>query len=130
MAHEAEARFAAAPSAPAGRMWHVTLSVAGAPVPESRIRNALEHLSEERPFLLGGRYAADRAEVRYWEEAATVEEAVGFALALWSEHRRSAGLPDWSIVGCEVLEQDAFSRRGRAPVEHPSLLASGEVLPF
>lgn len=114
----------------AARMWHVTLSVAGAPVSEDRIRNALEHLSEERPFLLGGRYAPDRAEVRYWEEAPSVREAIAFALGLWTEHRQSAGLPDWEVVGCEVIDRDSYQRRGRAPVEHPSLLASGQVLPF
>ena len=50
-------------------MWHITLTVAGQAVPEPEIKSGLERLSHEHPFLLSGRYARDRAEVRYWEEA-------------------------------------------------------------
>ena len=57
-------------------MWHVTLTVGGRD--RSRravIRAALERLAHEHPFLLAGRYAADRAEVRYWEEADDLADA-------------------------------------------------------
>ena len=43
--------------------WHVTLTVAGTPVPEPDIRVGLERLSHDHPFLLSGRYGLDRAEV-------------------------------------------------------------------
>ena len=50
-------------------MWHVTLTVAGHPVAVAEIRSGLERLEHEHPFLLSARYAPDRAELRYWEEA-------------------------------------------------------------
>ena len=46
------------------RMWHVTVTVSGSPVTEASIRQGLERLSHEHPFLLAGRYAGDRAEIR------------------------------------------------------------------
>lgn len=50
-------------------LWFVTLTVAGDDVPTIEIKSGLERLSHEHPFLLSGRYAANRAEIRYWEEA-------------------------------------------------------------
>ncbi|MGI9135705.1 MAG: hypothetical protein ACR2JS_01430, partial [Candidatus Nanopelagicales bacterium] len=50
-------------------MWHVTLTVAGDTVSSESIKSALERLSEQHPFLLAGRFAVNRAEVRYWEQA-------------------------------------------------------------
>ena len=82
------------------RMWHVTLTVEGAAVSSHEIRAALERLSDEHPFLLAGRYASNRAEVRYWDEAADASSAVELAARLWAEHRVSAGLPDWLLIGC------------------------------
>lgn len=112
------------------RMWHVTLTVSGAPVNEGDLRSALERLSHEHPFLLSGRYAADRAEVRYWEEAANIAEALGMAARLWDEHLESAQLPTWVAVGIEVINQDTFHRRGRFHHEQPGLLTAGRLLPF
>ena len=60
-------------------MWHITVTVAGAPVEGPVIKAALERLSEEHPFLLSGRYSTDRAEVRYWEEAPDVATALRMA---------------------------------------------------
>ena len=57
------------------------------------MRSALERLAHERPFLLSARYAADRAELRYWEEARDLEDAAALALRLWGEHRLTADLP-------------------------------------
>lgn len=74
-------------------MWHVTLTVAGDPVSSESIQAALERLSEQHPFLLAGRFAIDRAEVRYWEQADDADTAVSLALHLWNEHLDSAGLP-------------------------------------
>ena len=111
-------------------MWHITLTVAGQVVPEPVIRGALERLSEEHPFLLSGRYAADRAEVRYWEEATDVAAALRIAVLLWDEHVASAQLPPWRVVGVEVVDRETFHRRGRYIHEQPGLVAAGRVLPF
>jgi hypothetical protein len=109
-------------------MWHITLTVAGDPVPEPEIKAALERLSLEHPFLLSGRYAHDRAEVRYWEEAADVATALRMAVLLWDEHSVTAQLPRWRVVGVEVV--DTFHRRGRNIHEQPGLVAAGRVVPF
>ena len=112
------------------RMWHVTLTVEGAAVSSHEIRAALDRLSDEHPFLLAGRYASNRAEVRYWDEAADASSAVELAARLWAEHRVSAGLPDWEVVGVEVIDQHTFHRRGRTAHGQPSLVAAGRILPF
>lgn len=111
-------------------MWHITLTVAGGAVPAPVIKEALERLSDEHPFLLSGRYAADRAEVRYWEEAADVASALRMAVLLWDEHIASAQLPPWRVVGVEVVDRETFHRRGRYIHEQPGLVAAGRVIPF
>lgn len=113
----------------ATRMWHVTLTVSGAPVREAEIRLGLERLSHEHPFLLDGRYASDRAEVRYWDEAPDVSGAIAHATGLWEMHRVSAELPEWSVVGVEVVDQATFHRRGRG-AQGGGLIAAGRVLPL
>ena len=107
--------------------WHVTLTVAGEPVVEPEIRDGLERLSHEHPFLLSGRYCVDRAEVRYWEEGPDAEAVTALALRLWVDHQASSGLPAWSVVGVEVVDRDTFHRRGRAPLTPVSLVG---VAPF
>ena len=107
--------------------WHVTLTVAGVAVADTEIRLGLERLSHEHPFLLSGRYSVDRAEVRYWEEAPDAGTVVALALRLWDDHRASALLPDWSVVGVEVVDRDTFHRRGRLPLSPVSLVG---VAPF
>ena len=96
------------------RLWHVTLTVGGEPVPVAEIRAALERLAAEHPFLLDGRYADDRAEVRYWEEAEYLEDAAAMALRLWGEHRATApACRAGRCSGLEVLERETFHQRGR-----------------
>jgi hypothetical protein len=111
-------------------MWHITLTVAGQSVPAPEIKAALERLSLEHPFLLSGRYAMDRAEVRYWEEAADVATALRMAVLLWDEHSVTAQLPMWRVVGVEVVDRETFHRRGRYIHEQPGLVAAGRVVPF
>lgn len=111
-------------------MWHITLTVAGRPVAATEVSAALERLSAEHPFLLSGRFAVDRAEVRYWEEAPDVATALRMAALLWDEHSFSAQLPPWRVVGVEVVDRDTFHRRGRNVHEQPSLVAAGRVIPF
>jgi hypothetical protein len=111
------------------RMWHVTLTFAGAPVDPVEVRAALERLAHDHPFLLAGRYASDRVEVRYWEEARDAYDAAALALRLWGEHRVSAGLPPWEVVGLEILDRETYQRRAEAPA-HAVPVASVGVRPF
>lgn len=110
-------------------MWHVTLTVVGDELDAAEVRSALERLTHERPFLLSARYAVDRAELRYWEEARDLEDAAALALRLWGEHRRTAGLPAWRVAGLEVVDRATFQRRAMdSPV--PALVPAGGVRPF
>ncbi|MDI3421018.1 hypothetical protein [Streptomyces luteolus] len=93
------------------RLWHVTLSVSGPATPLPDIRRALEQLAHDHPFLLTSRYANDHAEIRYWEEARDLHDAAAVALRLWGEHRQSAQLPPWEIVGLEVIDRDTYHQR-------------------
>ncbi|MGW1837801.1 hypothetical protein [Streptomyces sp. BBFR2] len=93
------------------RLWHVTLSVSGADAPLADVRRALEQLAHDHPFLLTSRYANDHAEIRYWEEARDLHDAAAVALRLWGEHRSTAGLPPWEIVGLEVIDRDTYHQR-------------------
>ncbi|CAL9537907.1 hypothetical protein [Streptomyces sp. bgisy022] len=105
------------------RLWHVTLSVSGARAPIEDVRRALEQLAHDHPFLLTSRYADDHAEIRYWEEARDLHDAAAVALRLWGEHRLTAGLPPWEIVGLEVIDRTTYHQRvaeGHGPVRaHP-----------
>ena len=93
------------------RLWHVTLSVSGDEAPLPEVRRALEQLAHDHPFLLTSRYASDHAEIRYWEEARDLHDAAAVALRLWGEHRQSAGLPPWEIVGLEVIDRVTYHQR-------------------
>ncbi|MBB1255508.1 hypothetical protein H3146_19425 [Streptomyces sp. OF3] len=93
------------------RLWHVTLSVAGAEVPLADVRRSLEQLAHDHPFLLTSRYANDHAEIRYWEEARDLHDAAAVALRLWGEHRATAKLPPWEIVGLEVIGRETYHQR-------------------
>ncbi|MFI6205056.1 hypothetical protein ACIBAI_01470 [Streptomyces sp. NPDC051041] len=98
-------------SADTPRLWHVTLSVSGRRAPLAEVRRALEQLAHDHPFLLTSRYAGDHAEIRYWEEARDLHDAAAVALRLWGEHRRTAGLPPWEIVGLEVVDRATYHQR-------------------
>ena len=110
-------------------MWHVTLTVEGAVQDPREVRAALERLVQEQPFLLSVRYAADRAELRYWEEARYLEDAAALALRLWGEHRQTAELPPWRVVGLEVVDRVTYQRRA-SDSRVPALVPAGGVRPF
>ena len=95
------------------RLWHVTVTVAGEPLEPLIVRNGLRRLSDQRPFLHSLKYDAGRAEIQYWEEAESLLDASSLALRVWNEHRDSAGLPRWEVVGLEVLERSVYLSRGR-----------------
>ncbi len=110
-------------------MWHVTLTVGGRGVDVAEIREGLERLTHERPFLLSARYARDRAELRYWEEARDLEDAAALALRLWGEHRATAGLPSWRVIGLEVVDRATYQKRSMNSPE-PALVPAGGVRPL
>ncbi|WP_406097013.1 hypothetical protein [Streptomyces sp. NBC_01013] len=93
------------------KLWHITLCVSGSEVPLNEVRRGLEQLAHDHPFLLTSRYANDHAEIRYWEEARDLHDAAAVALRLWGEHRSSAGLPPWEIVGLEVIDRETYHQR-------------------
>jgi hypothetical protein len=109
-----------------GPFWHVTLSLAGDHRPTAEVRASLLRLAEQHPFLLAGRYATDRAEVHYWEEAAGVSEATSLALAMWDALIGGTSLAGWSVVGLEVLERDTYRVREDAG----RTLAGGDIRPY
>ncbi|MDO9377779.1 MAG: hypothetical protein Q7T56_02940 [Nocardioidaceae bacterium] len=94
------------------RLWHVTVTVAGRSHDQAQVRDAMDRLRDEHAFLHSLRYGSDRAELCYWEQAPEMLDAAAMAMRVWLEHRESAGLPQWEIVGLEVLERDMFLRRG------------------
>jgi hypothetical protein len=101
----------AAESTETARLWHVVLSLSGKPTPLAELRRGLEQLAHDHPFLLTGRYAEDHAEIRYWEQARDLHDAAALALRLWGEHKASAQLPAWEIVGLEVVDRATYHKR-------------------
>ncbi|MFI2210852.1 hypothetical protein [Streptomyces sp. NPDC020141] len=93
------------------KLWHITLSVSGPEAPLTEVRRGLEQLAHDHPFLLTSRYAGDHAEIRYWEEARDLHDAAAVALRLWGEHRSTAKLPPWKIVGLEVIDRQTYHQR-------------------
>lgn len=94
------------------RLWHVTVTVAGQPVQPAQVQGALTRLAAQHGFLHSLRYAGDRAEITYWDEAPEMLDAAAMAMRVWDEHRASADLPKWQVVGLEVLEQSVHAGRG------------------
>jgi hypothetical protein len=109
------------------RLWHVSVTVAGDAVEPLIVRNALRRLNEQRAFLHSLKYAGSRAEIKYWEEADTLVDASSLALRVWNEHRDSAGLPRWEVVGLEVLERQVFLARG---IEQDPMVDVQDVTPL
>ncbi|GAB2627318.1 hypothetical protein GCM10027168_68810 [Streptomyces capparidis] len=93
------------------RLWHVTLSVSGAEAQLSDVRRGLEQLAHDHPFLLTSKYGSDHAEIRYWEEARDLHDAAALALRLWGEHKTTAKLPPWEVVGLEVIDRRTYHQR-------------------
>jgi hypothetical protein len=107
------------------RLWHVTVTVAGSPADLSKTHAGLTRLLAERPFIHSARYDDDRAEIRYWEESDAMVDAASLALRLWNEHRTSADLPDWEVVGLEVVDQETHKRRGMSELVQVDAVVPG-----
>lgn len=110
--------------------WYVTLTVSGDAWPEDEVCAALQRLMHDRPLLQSCRYGSDAVELRYWEQADDAQDAAAMALRLWGEHRRSAGLPDWHLVGLEVIDRDTFHRRLAGVPYKTAAVTMAEVRPF
>ncbi len=110
-------------------LWFVTVTVTGPAQEPCTVREALERLTLERPFAVSARFAADRAEVTYWDEAEDVAVAAAQGLRMWSDHQASAGLPQWRVVGLEVVDRDTARLRRERLVE-PQLRVLGEIRPY
>lgn len=110
-------------------LWFITLTLGGPRVPADTVREGLENLSLEQPFLVSAAYASSRAEIRYWDESVDIEGAVSQALAMWREHELSAGLPPWRVIGLEVVDRDTARRRWSTEV-NLSVAGLGEIRPM
>jgi hypothetical protein len=87
------------------RHWHVRVTVAGDAVEPLLVRSALQRLSEERPFLESVSFTGSSAQLEFWDQGDSMLDVASLALRLWNEHRDSAGLPRWEVVGLEVVEK-------------------------
>ncbi len=50
-------------------------------------------------------------EIQFWDEGESMLDVASLAMRLWNEHRDSAKLPNWEVVGLEVVEKDLRDRR-------------------
>lgn len=103
-------------------LWRVTVVMSGQGVDAEQLRLGLERLVQERPFMLAVRYAADRAELTYWDEGESLDDVAALALRLWGDHRESVGLPPWAVGALEVLDRATLIRRGDLRGTPPLLL--------
>ncbi len=95
------------------RLWHVTITLSGDSMEPLMIRAALGRLVAERPFLSGVRFNEETAEITYWDEGESLVDVGSLALRLWNEHRESANLPAWEVVGLEIVERPLHRQRRR-----------------
>lgn len=93
------------------RHWHVTLTVAGTPLEPLLARAAMQRLAEDRPFLDAISTTGDSAEIRFWDQGESMLDVASLAMRLWAEHRETAKLPDWEVVGLEIVEKSIRDRR-------------------
>lgn len=94
------------------RHWHVTLTLSGDPVEPLIVRGAMQRLTEERQFLDSVISNGSSVEIQFWDEGKNMLDVASLAMRLWNEHRESAKLPDWEVVGLEIVEKDLRDRRG------------------
>ena len=108
----------------ADHLWHVTVLMAGSAAPLIDLRSALHRLCALDPANMGVRYRADGAEVQFWDEGPDPAAVADAAAGLWAASRAATGLPDWSVVGLEVLDRPRLQLRRRRRV---ALIRPGAV---
>jgi hypothetical protein len=116
-----------APAAAAGTLWHITLILSGDPEPLSQVGPAVRRLCDLDPGNMGARYRSDRAEVQFWDEGGDIGQVALAASRLWRTSRADTGLPDWSLVGMQVMERGRLRERRAATI---SLFEPGSVGPL
>jgi hypothetical protein len=94
------------------RHWHVTLTLSGDPSEPLIVRSAMQRLTEERQFLDSVNSNGSSVEIQFWDEGKNMLDVASLAMRLWNEHRESAKLPNWEVVGLEIVEKDLRDRRG------------------
>jgi len=94
------------------RHWHVTLTLSGEPAEPLIVRGALQRLNEERQFLDSVVSTGHSAEIQFWDQGENMLDVASLAMRLWNEHRESAKLPDWEVVGLEIVEKGLHDKRG------------------
>ena len=93
------------------RHWHVTLTLAGDPVEPLIVRAAMQRLSDQHQFLDSVTSTAESAEIQFWDQGESMLDVASLAMRVWNEHRESANLPPWEVVGLEVLEKGVRESR-------------------
>ena len=93
------------------RHWHVRLTLSGVPVEPLILRGAIQRLNQERPFLDSVASSGESVEIQFWDEGETMLDVASLAMRLWNEHRHSANLPNWEIVGLEIVGKELYDRR-------------------
>jgi hypothetical protein len=93
------------------RHWHVTLTLAGEPVEPLIVRAAMQRLTAERQFLDSVTSTGASVEIQFWDEGECMLDVASLAMRMWNEHRESAKLPCWEVVGLEIVEKDLRERR-------------------
>jgi len=94
------------------RHWHVTLTLSGDAAEPLIVRGAMQRLNEERPFLDSVISTGESVEIQFWDEGENMLDVASLAMRLWNEHRESAKLPNWEVVGLEIVEKDLRETRG------------------
>ena len=94
------------------RHWHVTLTLAGDPVEPLIVRAAMQRLADQHQFLDSVSSSSDSAEIQFWDEGESMLDVASLAMRVWNEHRESANLPSWEVVGLEVVEREVRASRG------------------
>lgn len=110
-------------------LWYVTLVFSGDEVEANELRSALYRLTKELSFMTSTRYRTDRVEVSYWDQADCFEDVNAMALRMWPDHRREAGLPEWTLVSLEVLDRQSYHER-QENCSSLKLMVPGQVRPW
>jgi len=108
-------------------LWHVTVALAGRPVPYGSLLTTLSQLCGRDPANMSVRYRSDLVELRYWDEGSAAVAVAESGNRLWAEARQDLALPDWSVVALEVHDTETWRRRRStiAPADPP-----GAVIPL
>ena len=73
--------------------------------------------------MLAVRYSADRAELRYWDEAEDVDDAAALALRIWGDHRASCDLPPGGSSASRSIDRETVHVRGVERPQTPLIVA-------